>query len=233
MLLLLGLACDFSASTSIVGLDTGADTGTDTDTDAGDTDPGGDTDTAPDDSGDPDPYAVDDDGDGASEYDGDCDDEDATIHPGATDVCNTEDDDCDGDIDEDAAPDAYEPNDDVAVDIGDLAEDPERSVVATLSGEADVDRYRFTLTDDTFDFFTVTMTLSGIPDDATWRFTLNRLASDGDLALGEVDRVFGTDSLELTLDDVSLQDDGGTYELVVESIAGADCGRTYLLAVQK
>ncbi len=35
---------------------------------------------------------------------GDCDDRDAAVNPGATEVCNTLDDDCDGDIDEDDAP---------------------------------------------------------------------------------------------------------------------------------
>jgi hypothetical protein len=35
----------------------------------------------------------------------DCDDSDASQHPGATEYCNGEDDDCDGDIDEDSAAD--------------------------------------------------------------------------------------------------------------------------------
>jgi MYXO-CTERM domain-containing protein len=36
----------------------------------------------------------------------DCDDGDATVHPGADEVCDSEDNDCDGTIDEDAAVDA-------------------------------------------------------------------------------------------------------------------------------
>ncbi len=222
-------ACDFSAASSIV-LDTGdAPTGTDTAADV-------DTDTDPDtdgDSGPPDPLEVDDDGDGASEMDGDCDDADPTRAPGVDDICNAADDDGDGDVDEDAAPDAYEPNDDDPVDIGNLDEDPERTVVATISGEADVDRYSFSFSDTTFDFFTVTMTLTDIPDDVTWRFTLNRLSSTGDLPAEEVDQVFGSGALFLAFSDSSWSDDGGRYELVVESISGADCGRSYLLAVAK
>jgi len=35
--------------------------------------------------------------------DSDCDDGDATVNPGATETCNSVDDDCDGDIDEDAS----------------------------------------------------------------------------------------------------------------------------------
>ena len=38
----------------------------------------------------------------AVEQDGDCDDDDATVHPGAEDVCDGVDNDCDTDIDEDA-----------------------------------------------------------------------------------------------------------------------------------
>jgi hypothetical protein len=41
------------------------------------------------------------DGDGHTTEDGDCDDADPTVHPGATESCNEQDDDCDGDIDED------------------------------------------------------------------------------------------------------------------------------------
>jgi hypothetical protein len=230
---LLALACDFSAASKVVGQDSGADpddtapvggdsAGPDTDeTDTDDTE-----DTEP-----PDPLAVDDDGDGWSEMDGDCDDDDLTVHPDANDVCNAVDDDCDDEIDEDATPDGYEPNDVDGYGIGRLDDDPELTAVATISGEIDVDRFTFSFSDSWAGLFSVETTLSGIPDDATWRFTLNRLTSDGGLAAEEVDQVFGSGSLTMTLPDVALQEDGGTYELVVESISGADCGRSYLLAV--
>jgi hypothetical protein len=232
MLVLLALACDFSAATGVVSEDTApaGDTG---DTAADGAETAGDT--APDDTDsgdtDPDPYAVDDDADGASELDGDCDDSDPTVRPGVPDVCNGVDDDCDDTRDEDATPDGYEPNDTSAASIGDLDDDPELTAVASLAGDGDVDRFSFSFADSSFSLFTVTASLSGIPDDATFRFTLNRLASDGDLPAEEMAQVFGTGTLSLTIEDEVWTEDGGTYELVVEAIAGADCGRTYLVAV--
>lgn len=236
MLLLIAVACDFSAASGVVIDDGAADTASggdsgsaDTDTDSGgeDTDSGvEDTDTAP-----ADPRALDDDEDGWAEWDGDCDDADPTVFPGAEDACNGVDDDCDGALDEDAPPDGYEPNDADAYPLGSLDDDPELTAVAALAGEDDVDRYAFSFFDSSFSLFEVTASLSGIPDDATWRFTLNRLSSDGGLPAEEVAQTFGSGALSLSLSDVALQEDGGTYELVVESIAGADCGRTYLLAV--
>ena len=41
------------------------------------------------------------DGDGYTEEEGDCDDADGTIHPGASETCNGIDDDCDDEVDED------------------------------------------------------------------------------------------------------------------------------------
>jgi hypothetical protein len=66
--------------------DADADTDTDTDTDT-DADADADADLS------------DDDGDGFSEDEGDCDDDDDTVHPDAEEICNSIDDDCDGDVD--------------------------------------------------------------------------------------------------------------------------------------
>jgi hypothetical protein len=67
--------------------DTQAEADTDTDTDTGE------------------PPGVDKDGDSYSDEE-DCDDTDPTVFPGADEVCNDKDDDCDGEIDEDEAVDA-------------------------------------------------------------------------------------------------------------------------------
>ncbi|MCP4872413.1 MAG: hypothetical protein GY898_27250 [Proteobacteria bacterium] len=48
----------------------------------------------------------DNDGDGVTTCGGDCDDDDSSIFPGGTEVCNALDDDCDGEIDEDFDADA-------------------------------------------------------------------------------------------------------------------------------
>ena len=41
---------------------------------------------------------------GYAAVDGDCDENDQTVHPGATEICNMKDDDCNGQIDENAPP---------------------------------------------------------------------------------------------------------------------------------
>ena len=58
---------------------------------------------APIDTGDPDPDDVDDDGDGFTENEGDCNDADGSIYPGAAETANGTDDNCDGVIDEGTA----------------------------------------------------------------------------------------------------------------------------------
>ena len=51
-------------------------------------------------SGEVDPLTVDDDGDGFSENDGDCDDTNAELSPIASEICDSLDNDCDGNIDD-------------------------------------------------------------------------------------------------------------------------------------
>lgn len=233
-------ACDFTASTTVVGADSGAADSGAADTD-GDTGPdGGDSGEAVDTSGGAggdtgdgsggDDSGGDVDGDGWTTADGDCDDANPTVHPGVDDTCDGLDSDCDGGIDEDAV-DGYEPDDDAPYDLGSLEDDTSRAVTATLTNAADVDRYQFTIVDDLADFFTVTATLSNIPSGAVYQLALNRLRSDGDSPLGEVTSTSGTGSLTLTFSDESFVEDGGDYELVVRSAGDVDCARSYLLAV--
>jgi len=60
---------------------------------------------ADDDSGGDDDTAGDEDGDGVSSEDGDCDDTDPAVYPGATEICDGRDNDCDGVVD------GFEPQD--------------------------------------------------------------------------------------------------------------------------
>jgi len=233
--------CDFSASTTIIGdtspYDTSdnpdADTDADTEADA-DADSDSDTDTdSPPDTGDLLPADIDDDGDGYTENQGDCDDTDRTTHPETLDGCDGIDNDCDGAIDDDAPGDAYEPNDGTPYNLGSLEVDPEVSLAAWLTNDDDVDRFQFTIVDDTWDFFTLHIDISDIPADANYLVSFNRLRSDGDAPVGEIDSTFASGTAAFEYGDTSGYEDGGDYEVVIESLGGASCAHSYLLAVSQ
>ena len=222
MVVLLALGCGFDASGQLV------------DSGLSDPTPVVDSEEPPVDSDEPvDPWTTDDDHDGWSEEKGDCDDEDSAISPDADDVCNDVDDDCDGELNEDAVDDdPYEPNDTTAAQLGALEDQDTHEIAAFLHNDADDDTFSFYV-DDVWsgDEFPVTITLSNIPSDATYKLSLERVESDGDGELGVIDEEFGTGSLEIVLEDSSGPEDGGVYEVTVGAIANADCGKAYLLTI--
>jgi hypothetical protein len=93
----LALLC-LSLGGCLVWTDEGADPTDDDDTTSDDDD----TTTSPEDA----------DGDGVTVADGDCDDEDPAVYPGAPESCNASDDDCDGAIDEDLPLFPFRPDED-------------------------------------------------------------------------------------------------------------------------
>jgi hypothetical protein len=222
------VACSFNASSEVTDSGGGQ---VDPAKDAANSDSGETTDTE--DTGEQLPdYLVDDDKDGYTENEGDCDDTDRDVHPGAVDTCDGVDSDCDGTLDEDSASDdSNEPNDDQPTYLGSLEDSKTLSSVGILHNDHDMDRYKFGLFDSGFSSFTLTMTLSNIPADGTYLFSFNRLTSEGDQAPGQVEKIFGANSLTLIYEDVFGKEDGGAYELTVESISGADCAQSYALNV--
>ena len=242
----LALGCSFGASTTVTDdTDTGSFTLSDTEaesedddaTEPSDTDEPTETESDVETESDLDEWDQDQDGDGYSPNEGDCDDRDDAVNPDAeTDDCDGAqvDQDCDDVVDEEAVDDdPYEPNDSSPTDLGDLDGNVTEALSAWLHNDDDVDRFQFYTPDHWYDSFSVTITLTSIPEDATYRLTLNRLLSDGDASLGQIDQTFGSDSVSLTLEDASGDEDGGVYEVVVEAISGADCSTSYLLGLDR
>ena len=118
-----------------------------------------------------DPLNWDDDGDGFTENEGDCDDGNAGLYPGATEQCDATDNDCDGMVN-DPWWDAHEPNDSSAayydlgeVDTGFLWTGSQISLAgATLHASTDEDWYRWDADDDLLiDNVNIRATVRGLP----------------------------------------------------------------------
>ena len=227
LLLFTSFACNFDASSKVEGEDSASFV----DMEDVEDDDGGEEAAADDgDENEVDPLRTDDDGDGYTENQGDCDDDDEAILPGAEDVCNDIDDDCDDQLDEDAL-DEFEPNDTVRAELGLVSSTP-ISIDAYLHAEEDVDLYEYTVDDGFFDLVLgLEVKLTGSTTDVTYKMVIEDVASGEKLF--EEFIVEGVDELLFEQNDRIFGDESGVFEIRITTLGGYGCGRPYRLTVSE
>ncbi len=203
------------------------------DDDAGDDDLG-DDDLGDDDLGDDDTGQQDADGDGWTVADGDCDDTNASVHPGAADVCDELDNDCDTEMNEDSVGhDLFEPNDAQGFELGDLT-DLSEELDSYLHEPDDRDRFRFEVVDGSLGWFGIDVELSYVPAAVDVALELEQIEDVDGAYVGVVesaDDAGGGGAEALSFGGWPGWDDSGVFEVVVESVSGFDCALPYTLII--
>jgi hypothetical protein len=181
-----------------------------------------------------DPLGRDDDGDGYTENDGDCADDDPTMNPGATDVCDDVDNDCSGYVnDEDW--DTYEQNDSLAApyDCGEVdssfgwSNSTLTLSALTFSYEGDEDWFRWEADDEIWDNVSVSATASGFPGRGNYAIEL--YDEDGNLA----DSDDGASSISVDFTGEQFDDDEDVWYIRVYATTWPNnsCDETYTLVI--
>ncbi len=235
VLLLVG--CKFSASSKVDGLDT-ADQYSGADPTGGggleDTGDGAGLDTGVDTGEYVDAEEWDNDSDGYTELEGDCDDDDPSIRPGASDVCDDIDNDCDDSVDEDAAgEDPYEPNDSIAWPLGETEKGEPLDAVGFVFDEEDVDMFKFEFGDG-LGVDRLKIKLKDISPDIAYKFVVFNLDEEE-----EVDALFSTpedESLTIEVDWSVLGDDSAEFQVTVSALSisppgASGCTTPYTLSI--
>ena len=232
--LMVTVANDADADTD-TDTDSDSDSDTDTDTDSDtDSDTNTDTDTDTDTGTDTGSGVSDADGDGHSVADGDCNDDDDTIFPGADDSeCNGIDNDCDDWPDDEWGGDWYEPNDLEGYNLGAIDGEVYSLENGAIHPEIDQDRFRFWVTDHGGAFL-IEVTLEDVPGTADLALELYFIEDEEGVGHGLVS---SSDSTSLGgSESVSTRDwifgsQTGWYEVAVTSSSGSSCTDTYMLTI--
>ena len=176
------------------------------------------------------------DGDGVTTCDDDCDDAEPAVYPGAEDVCDELDNDCDGDVNEDTASvgDEYEPNDLAGYDLGDLSSS-QRALQGFLSVSTDEDRFRFEVDDYWLYDFYVDAQLTSVPAGVDLALELLQIQdADGNYVGATMDTSDGAgagESESVYTGGTWDEDDAGLYEVAVTSSSGIDCQTPFTLLI--
>lgn len=184
-----------------------------------------------------DPLDTDDDGDGQSENAGDCDDGDASIFLGAPELCDTVDNDCDLDVNEDWW-DTWEVNDDatLAYDLGDVdgflwSGDSVTLSALTLHGAGDQDWFTWDADDDfLIDNVNITVRVTGLP--AAGNFALELYQRDGSTwTLEDSDDGSGSLSVSFTGDLFDDDEDDWGIRFYATTWPAGSCATTYSVSI--
>jgi len=173
--------------------------------------------------------AFDDDGDGYRELDGDCNDADQTVHPGAGEVGDCKDNDCDGTVDEGVQrperDDAYEPNDTSPYTLS--AARPKKSFLGLTGGHkptrerlllttrdaTDVETFAIWTHDGALDTWHVTAEIESMGDGRSYEIVIK---GNGRTASGVVSSPGG----EVRMGEDTFQSNTGTYTIEVHPREG-------------
>jgi hypothetical protein len=181
-----------------------------------------------------DPLAHDGDLDGYTEYEGDCDDADPYTHPGAEEVCDDRDNDCDGDVNEDDWDD-LEANNTLAtatdlgrIDDGWLFSSGEtESAGITLHSEDDEDWIRFDAGDDWgIDNVNIDISVGSFPHSGAYVVELYLLDESSTVPV-DVDTGTGRLSVEFIGDVWDGGEDNFALRIYADTWPGGTCGRRF------
>ncbi|MCK6525289.1 putative metal-binding motif-containing protein [Myxococcota bacterium] len=186
-----------------------------------------------------DPRNTDDDFDGQTENGGDCDDADATVYSGATEVCDAKDNDCDSQVNE-SFYDTYDagasPNNSLtaAYSLGEFSSGALwKSGKVTLSGltfhtSTDEDWFWFEAEDEWYANLSLSVAVSGVPSGASYTVELYATSSSrGSPTLK--DSASGTGVLKAEFEGASFSGDEDYWAVRVypSSWTASACSGTY------
>lgn len=178
------------------------------------------------------PQEDDADGDGFTESQGDCDDTLYTVNPNAVELCDGNDNNCNGNIDEIGQVDSYEPNNTISYPVGSFDNLDEHWLMANLHNPMDQDRYEFYISDGWWENFEVDVHLTSLSNQVDYVMELWYVEDPSGAFVGQLDisDVGGYNGNErIVYSGIPFIDDAGWYEIVVYSSSGGGCDSDYEL----